>query len=158
MKHSDYEKSILNSMRQINHAISQYNRKLSACSNLTVPQLVCLQQLLEEEDWTPGKLARQVFLSQATVTGILDRLEKRSLIRRDRDRPDRRRVSIRLTEEGRRLAQEMPRPLQEQFAEQLAKLPESKQAQIDRILKEIVNMMAGTEVLDEFPQPEQSLA
>lgn len=49
---------------------------------------------------TPGHLADQFALSPAAMTGRLDRLEKRGLIRRLPDREDRRSVQVELTEEG----------------------------------------------------------
>jgi DNA-binding MarR family transcriptional regulator len=49
---------------------------------------------------TPGHLADQLSLSPAAMTGRIDRLEKRGLIRRLPDREDRRSVQVELTEEG----------------------------------------------------------
>jgi DNA-binding MarR family transcriptional regulator len=49
---------------------------------------------------TPGHLADQLSLSPAAMTGRLDRLEKRGLVRRLPDSEDRRSVQVELTEEG----------------------------------------------------------
>jgi DNA-binding MarR family transcriptional regulator len=74
--------------------------------------LVCLRQLLLEEEMTLGALARAVYLSQATVTGIIDRLFDKDLISRERSTEDRRKMKVRLTEKGARMANDMPWPLQ----------------------------------------------
>jgi DNA-binding MarR family transcriptional regulator len=145
-----HAESILRSLRRIIRAIDQHSRRLSRKFNLTVPQLVCLRQLILSGPSTPGNLAAKVFLSQATVTGILDRLEARDLIRRERSSPDRRRVIVSLTDAGQRLAREMPWPLQERFAARLAALPEAGQQVIDQVLKQIVEMMEVREV-DAWP-------
>lgn len=142
--------SILRSLRRIIRAIDQHSRRLSNQLNLTVPQLVCLRQLVLTGPSTPGKLASKVYLSQATVTGILDRLESRELIKRERSHPDRRRVNVSLTDSGRRLAEEMPWPLQERFASRLAAMPVSGQKTIDRALKQIVDMME-VRAIDAWP-------
>jgi DNA-binding MarR family transcriptional regulator len=138
-----YDDSILNSLRRITRAIDVYSRKLAATYKLTVPQLVCLRFLDRMGPHTPSELAREASLSQATVTGILDRLEARGLVERRRDNKDRRRVSLHLTEEGRLLSQAAPKPLQELFAARLAELPAEEQAGIDRILRQVAEMMGA---------------
>lgn len=143
---TDCAESILRSLRRIIRAIDQHSRRLSRKFNLTVPQLVCLRQLILSGPSTPGNLAAKVFLSQATVTGILDRLEARDLIKRERISPDRRRVTVSLTDSGQRLATDMPWPLQERFATRLAAMTEDGQQVIDRVLRQIVDMMEVREI------------
>ena len=145
-----HAESILRSLRRIIRAIDQHSRRLSRKFNLTVPQLVCLRQLILSGPSTPGNLAAKVFLSQATVTGILDRLEARDLVKRERSSPDRRRVTVSLTDSGQRLATDMPWPLQERFASRLAAMPEEGQQVIDRVLRQIVDMMEVREI-DAWP-------
>ena len=143
---SPYAENILRSLRRITRAIDQHSRELSLRFNLTVPQLVCLRQLFLNGPTTSGNLSELVFLSQATVTGILDRLEQRGLIERKRGRPDRRRVTVSLTEEGTRLAEGMPWPLQEIFADRLSALSDEEQARIDQTLDQIVRMMSAQDI------------
>jgi len=149
-KASPYAESILRSLRRIIRAIDQHSRQLTRQTRLTVPQLVCLRHLILNGPSTPGDMARKVFLSQATVTGILDRLEARELIERERSSPDRRRVIVSLTPAGRRLAMEMPWPLQERFAERLAAMPAAGQNAIDSALRQVVDMMEAREI-DAWP-------
>lgn len=136
-----FDQHMLLSLRRIVQAIRQYNKVLSQRCNLTVPQLLCLQQLLDPEIRTPSQIARNAFLSQATVTGIADRLVQRGLIQRDRDRPDRRQVALTLTEEGRKLAEEMPWPLPSDFSKNFEALPTEEQAAIDACLRKVSDMM-----------------
>jgi DNA-binding MarR family transcriptional regulator len=117
-----YDDSILNSLRRITRAIAVYSRKLAATYKITAPQLVCLRYPDQNGPHTPSELAREVSLSQATVTGILDRLEIRGLLERRRDHKDRRRVSVHLTPEGMESSQTAPKPSQELFAGRLAEL------------------------------------
>jgi DNA-binding MarR family transcriptional regulator len=147
---SPYAESILRSLRRIIRAIDLHSRQLTRQTSLTVPQLVCLRQLVLNGPSTPGDIARKVFLSQATVTGILDRLEAHGLIRRKRSSPDRRRVIVRLTDAGHELAAKMPWPLQERFATALAAMPLEGQSTIDHVLRQIVDMMEAREI-DAWP-------
>lgn len=60
--------------------------------------------LLAEEGSTPmGALADALDVSQASATGIVDRMEERGLVERVRDEDDRRVVKVTLTETGRQL-------------------------------------------------------
>lgn len=145
-----YEDEILRSLRRITRAIDLYSRQLAASCGLTGPQLVCLRALGVADGITPGGLAREVDLSQATVTGIIDRLEKQGMVARLRDDKDRRRVSLRLTASGRSLLDKAPSPLQDQFVQRLGMLPEEEQRSIDMTLRRVVDMM-GAEKLEAAP-------
>lgn len=138
---TDFAGSILLSLRRIIHSIDQHNKELGRRYELTVPQLVCLRQLLMDGELTPGHLAKKVFLSQATVTGIIDRLEAKGLVIRERSSVDRRKVVVRPTKRGVLMANDMPWPLQERFSKGLAELQEAEIEQIDIMLKRLVVMM-----------------
>jgi DNA-binding MarR family transcriptional regulator len=140
------EESILRSLRRITRAIDIYSRKLSKQFKLTGPQLVCLRYLRHNGPLMPSELAKAVSLSQATITGILDRIHAQDLVTRERSEQDRRRVIVELTAKGEQLVDSVPSPLQERFAKRLAALPEGNQQVIDTILKQIVEMMEAEEL------------
>ncbi len=143
---SRFDDSILRSLRRITRAIDLHSRHLANNHKLTGPQLVCLRHLARHETATPSNMAKSVSLSQATITGILDRLEKRELITRERDNKDRRRVNLALTKAGRDLLIDAPMPLHQTFANRLAELPEEQQKRIDGVLREIVEMMEAEDL------------
>ena len=144
------EEIILRSLRRIIRAIDLHSRKLQRIFKLTIPQIVTLYQLNDTDGCTAGGLAQRVYLSQATMTGIIDRLEKRGLVTRYRCVDDRRRVIISLTEEGREVVKIMPKPLQDQFINRLAVLPQTEQSAIADTLSRIVSMMEADD-LDASP-------
>jgi DNA-binding MarR family transcriptional regulator len=76
--------------------------KLWQVSGITMAQLSVLRQLRNGPE-TVGKLGAEVGLSPASVTRLVDRLEKRGLVARSRDAEDRRRVDVRLTSQGERV-------------------------------------------------------
>lgn len=137
----DYSGSILLSVRRIIRSIDRFNKELGRSYELTMPQLMCLRQLLKDGELTPGQLAKAVYLSQATLTGIIDRLEQKELITRNRSKKDRRKMLIRLTAQGTQTANDIPWPLQERFAKRLQALEEAEKKQIDNTLKRLVEMM-----------------
>ncbi len=143
---SPYEESILRALRRITRALDLHSRQLAGSFGLTGPQLVCLRAVDALGPLTPSQLARHVDLSQATVTGIVDRLEASGLVTRARNVDDRRRVTVRLTEEGTELAKKAPSPLQDRFLAQLAELPDDEQAQLLSALTRVVSMMGAEEL------------
>lgn len=147
---SEVEEEILRALRRISRAIDLHSRYLASTFGLTGPQLVSLRAVGQLEQATPSDLAREVSLSQATMTGIIDRLAARQLVTRERISKDRRRVTIRLTEAGRALIEQAPSPLQERFVERLSELTEAEQLEIRDTLERIVRMMDG-EDLDAAP-------
>jgi len=69
------------------------------------------------------------------ITRLLDRLESRQLITRQRDTRDRRVVSTRITPEGLRILEELDGPVLEFHRLQLAHMPEPKLAQLIDLLE-----------------------
>jgi len=67
---------------------------------LTPPQIHALLWLGEDGPLTMGELARRVAVTEKTVTGIVDRLERDGHLARERDPSDRRVVRARLTAVG----------------------------------------------------------
>lgn len=143
---SSIEDDILRSLRRITRAIDLHSKQLMAHCGLTGPQLVCLRTIGREPVLTVGQLARAVSLSQATVTGIVDRLVDRGLVRRRRSVTDRRSVSISITDAGRELIASAPSPLQERFSSRLEQLSEEDRRALSAALERIVQMMDGTEI------------
>jgi DNA-binding MarR family transcriptional regulator len=145
-----YDENILRSLRKITRAIDIYSRQLASKHGLTGPQLVCLRAMKRRGPITLGELAREVELSQATVTGIIDRLSSQELVQRERNTDDRRRVTVHLTPAGETIIAKAPSPLQERFREELSLLPDTEQAQIEAVLVRVVKMM-DAEHIDAAP-------
>lgn len=140
------DRSIVRSLRRIIRAVGLYSRELLRRRNLTAPQLATLRQLRRAGPMSAGDLARGISVSQATVTGIVDRLEQRALVTRVRDAEDRRRVVIGLTEEAVEVVATSPPPLHERFMLRLAERSPEEREEIDRVLCLIVEMMEAEEV------------
>ena len=142
----NYELSILASIRRIIRAVDIYSRKVAKEHNLTTPQHVCLLTIAEKGPITVGDLAKQVTLGQSTVVGILDRLDTKGMLRRDRDTDDRRKVFVEVTELGRSTIAESPSPLQDKFAKALASFSELNQSTMALSLECICEMMEAQDI------------
>jgi len=128
-------------LRRIIRAIDLRSRYLVMRYGLTGPQLTLLKQLSANGGCCVSELTKAIHLSQATATGILDRLEKRRLVRRERSDQDKRRVLVWLTQAGEGLLADAPPLLQEEFTAEFSKLEDWEQAQILSSLQRVVSMM-----------------
>jgi DNA-binding MarR family transcriptional regulator len=85
------------------HAFGRAYRNLLGRYELTYPQYLVLMVLWEEDGLTVKEIGERLFLDSGTLTPLLKRLEASGRVRRARDRPDERQVSIFLTEAGEQL-------------------------------------------------------
>ena len=132
---------VLTSLRRVIRATDLHSRHLSKTAGVTAPQILIMQAISSTEGVTLGEIANTVSLSQATVSSILDRLEKRDLICRERSTVDKRRVHVYLTDHGFQVLRDAPLPLQEQFAQQFSDLQEWEQSMIICALQRVAHMM-----------------
>ena len=133
-------------LRRIIRAIDLRSRFLVTRYGLTGPQLTVLRELSGHSGVFVGELSRAIHLSQATVTGILDRLAKRELIRRQRSDQDKRRVQVWLTDTGKQMLIDAPPLLQEEFTDEFSKLEDWEQSQILSTLQRVVSMMEAKHI------------
>ncbi len=131
---------VMVTLRQITRAIDLHSRALLHQFGLTSPQLATLQAICREQPITAGHLARTLHLGQPTVTGILDRLERRGLIARMRGERDRRSVMLTLTASGQDVLSGAP-SLLAGFGQQLGGLKPWERAQILSNLQRVADML-----------------
>jgi DNA-binding MarR family transcriptional regulator len=87
--------AIKESLRELSIQLSLLNHQVGARLDLKDVDLDCLELVNRHGSMSPSALARRAGLHPATMTGILDRLERGGWISRDRDTADRRAVIIR---------------------------------------------------------------
>lgn len=132
---------VLIALRRVIRATDLHSKYLAKTTGLTAPQILLLQAIRDKGQVTIGEIANEISLSQATVTTIVDRLEKRGLVYRERSTQDKRKVHAHLTDEGLAMLQTAPKPLQDQFAREFGDLQEWEQTMIISSLQRIAQMM-----------------
>ncbi len=146
MNKQDASTYVLSTLRQIIRAIDIHSRKLSKQFGLTGPQLIVISEIGQYGPMTIGDLARRISLSQATVTTILDRLELKELAQRNRDKKDKRRVYVDITDKARSILESHPNFLQEAFVRRFNALEEWEQTLILSSIQRIAAMMNTEEL------------
>lgn len=137
---------VLSSLRRVIRATDLHSKRLAKTSGLTAPQILLLQTIKSKPNVTIGTIAAEISLSQATVTTILDRLEKRGLVCRQRSNSDRRKVNVHLTPAGEEAILQAPTPLQEHFIQRFNALEEWEQHMIIGSLQRVAVMMDAEDI------------
>jgi len=132
---------VLVALRRIIRATDLHSKYLAKNTGLTSPQMLLLQTLRNKGEDTVGGVAKEMSLSQATVTTILDRLEKKALVIRERSTSDRRKVLVYLSDNALEILKDAPLPRQEQFTRQFSDLQDWEQLMIISSLSRIAQMM-----------------
>jgi DNA-binding MarR family transcriptional regulator len=82
-------------LREANTQLTFLNQQVGGCVELKGNDIECLDLIGRHGPMSPGELGRRTGLHPATLTGILDRLERGGWIARERSPADRRRVQLR---------------------------------------------------------------
>ena len=138
---------ILIKLRRIVRSINLESKRVDKELGVSIPQLLCLQFLAEQEDYraNASKLKAFLNLNASTITGIISRLEKKNLVVRLPKSADKRITLISLTTEGISLIQNAPLTFQQKLSEKLQALPPEK-------LKTIIE---GIDLLTEFMEVDE---
>ena len=91
--------AIKQSLRALSIQLSLLNHQVGARAGLNDVDLDCLDLVARQGPLSPSALAERAALHPATVTGILDRLERGGWVARERDPSDRRAVVVRARRE-----------------------------------------------------------
>ena len=141
---------VLIALRRVIRATDIHSRHLAKTIGLTSPQIILLQTIQSHDNTTNSVLAKEMSVSQSTVTNILDRLEARGLVYRERSSEDKRKVHAALTPEGIEILKDAPIPLQDKFTQQFDNLQVWEQTMIISSLQRIAQMMSA-ESIDASP-------
>lgn len=137
----DHTKQIIFSIRRLIQASELYSKELSKKYQVSAAQLNCIITLNEYGPLPPSQIAKHMMVKSSTVTGVVDRLERKGLAERMRNSPDRRVITIQLTEAGKLLAANAPPPIQQKIIDGLKQTKQSKVEQIVRSLIMLTDML-----------------
>ena len=140
--HEERCKDLLILLRKMIQAVDLYSKDLNKRCGLTGPQLVVLKEVTNHEFISVSELAKTISLSQGTVTDIINRLENKGLMVKERSQDDKRRVMISPSKKCIDILKDAPPPLEEKFTGAFIDLEEWEQLMILSSMNRLVNIMS----------------
>jgi len=111
---------------------------------LSAPQVHTLLALGHEGALAMGDLARRVAITEKTVTGLVDRLERDGLVERRRDEADRRVIHVALTAPGEVLARRLDAEMLQALTRLLGRLDAGDRRDLFRIIEKLTDSLEDT--------------
>ena len=139
---------ILINIRKIVRSINLESKRIQKDYGVSIPQVLCLKFLHDSENFQANQREIKSFLqlNSSTVSGIIQRLEKKGLIARLPKTGDKRVTNLVLTAVGEKLLQKVPPLLHDRLNVKLQNLDKLELGLIEDTLEKLVNMLQISEV------------
>ncbi|MFT4598198.1 MAG: DNA-binding MarR family transcriptional regulator [Bacteroidia bacterium] len=143
---------ILIKLRKIIRSINLESKKIEKELGISIPQFLVLQYLSNQDDYRAfaKDIKTYLNLNASTVSGIISRLDSKSLVARSTKPDDKRASFIILTAKGADLLNKYPPTLQEKLTQRLKKLSPDQIAELDRNI-ELLTVIMDVEDIDATP-------
>lgn len=126
-------------LNKLGKMVSRYfSEKLMVC-DITPVQYSVLKCLWVKDFQAPSQISQTLSLDSSSLTGLLDRMESKGLLRRIPDSEDRRAIQVILTPQGKALEQPTEKLIEEANVEVLQCLTEKEKMQLFNSLNKIAD-------------------
>ena len=136
--------SYIKLMRAAETITSRLNRNL-ASADLTVSQFGVLEALFHKGALCQRDIAKKILKSTGNITMVIDNLEKRGLVKRERGAEDRSFITIHLTEKGTQLIAEIFPRHAAAITGEMGALTAEEQADLSRLCRKLGLKEKGVE-------------
>ena len=133
--------NIVDSIRRLVRAVYLDSQKMSKQYGLTGPQSSVLRNLVNDGPMSSADLSRMLYVTPANITGIIDRLEIKGLVKRIKKQGDRRVALITLTESGQQLGRSIPDPIIDLFISELGDLEPEDLKLLAGAMNQVLNLI-----------------
>lgn len=138
-------KTIVQDLRVVVRTIQAHSRWVEKQCGVSGVQLWAMWELFASPGQKVSELSKALSIHQSTASNMLDKLEEKSLIRRDRNGPDQRVVHLYLTNQGSNLLSEAPRPAQGAVQDALKSMSDDELGLLKKGLDALINHMSLSE-------------
>lgn len=134
---------ILVKIRRIVRSMNLESKRIQKEHGVSIPQVLCLNYLNECNNYqsTHKDIRGYLNLNSSTVTGIVDRLERKGLVARLPKKDDKRTTYIALTSLGAKLLEKIPALLHERLSVKLEKLPVKEIVELSNSLDKLIHYL-----------------
>jgi len=126
----------------VEHGLQSTSKRMEATLGITGPQRLVLRLVTARPGLSAGELARIVHLHPSTITGILQRLKKKGLLRRERDRRDSRRIRLHAHAAARGFVAASTGTVESAVTRALARIPRHRVRHAREVLAAIAEALA----------------
>lgn len=110
----------------IEHGLQRVSKRMEVTHGMTGPQRLVLRVIRQYPHLSAAELAALLHLHASTVTGILQRLEKKGAVVRVRDSRDNRRIKLRVSPKVHKLIDRSDGTIESAIKTALQRLPASR--------------------------------
>ena len=134
---------ILSKIRVIVHTINLESKKIEKELGISIPQLLCIHHLNNAPEYklSQKELCQKLSLNSSTISGIIDRLERKALVARLPKRGDKRISFISLTAKGHSLSKTAPDLLEQKLSKKLSKASHAEKERINDALNLLTSFL-----------------
>ncbi|MGK5037595.1 MarR family winged helix-turn-helix transcriptional regulator [Janthinobacterium sp. LB3P118] len=132
----------LQNMRVVMRAAQRHSAQIEKQCGVSGAQLWVMQELLEQPGLRMGELASKISIHQTTASNLVDALVKKAYVRKARDQPDQRVVTLTLTAEGQAVIAGAPQPARGLLPSALAQLDPDSLAHLNQGLNALLAVVA----------------
>jgi len=137
----NYVKEIDENLREINKILNRDLKREMIKLDLGLSHFYILTTLYREKVLSSGNLAKSLDVRNSTITSLVDRLVKLSLVKRRRCERDRRVVLVELTDKGRKLTEKLLTLRKERLKEIVKELPREEVKEIYESIKRVKEIL-----------------
>ncbi|PID74421.1 MAG: MarR family transcriptional regulator [Desulfobacterales bacterium] len=135
------QQAVIRQLRILYRAVQAHSREVEKACGLSSAQLWMLYEVSLSDGINVSDLATILSIHRSTSSNMLDKLENKRLIYRDRSKSDQRSVHIYVTEEGKRLLAKAPSPPQGRLSTTLEKLSGPELTKLENSLQIFIDTL-----------------
>lgn len=135
------EKNVTKQLRIVFKAVQSHSRHVEKLCGLSSAQLWMLYEISLAHGIKVTELAAVLSIHRSTCSNMLDKLENKDLICRDRSKSDQRTVHLHITEKGTALLASAPYPPQGKLSSTLAKLSPRQLGNLEESLHDFIDAL-----------------
>ena len=133
------EQAVTQQLRIIFKAVQAHSKTVEKACGLSSAQLWMLYEVSEAPGVKVSQLAKTLAIHPSTCSNMLDKLEVKELISRDRSKTDQRSVQLYITDMGKELLKNAPVPPQGKLSEALERLSLEQIKKLQSGLDDLIN-------------------
>jgi DNA-binding MarR family transcriptional regulator len=144
---ADEDLGLVDALAQLSFLVQNTLAEIAGQHDLSIIQTRLLGVLRDREP-TMNQLGRHLGLDKSSITGLVDRAQRRGLVTRTVSAVDRRSFQVSITDSGRQLVEQVAAQFAEQIERSVAPLPETDRKQLSQMATRIVTVDAHGRGID----------